>query len=178
MAGAEIPARKPSRRLAGLGLGVAAKSHLSASPVGAEVGHLRAEAVGADVAATSARGSARPPRWHNVSASPVGADTTNVSANVFGAEATAYFWLKFLAGVSFEVSFPKGSICQKNGRYQLPSQECHCKQIKAHVATRPTLSASSTEFSFKKKSASSVSQCKFMELIVNTTHSVLKYKYF
>ncbi len=115
MAGAEVPARKPSRRLAGLGLGVAAKSHLSASPVGAEVGHLRAEAVGAEVAATSARGSARPPRWHNVSASPVGADTANLSANVLGAEPTAYFWLKFLAGVSFEISFPKGSICQKNG---------------------------------------------------------------
>ncbi|MCL1462465.1 hypothetical protein M3J57_28320, partial [Klebsiella pneumoniae] len=45
----------------------------------------------------------------------------NVSANVFGAEATAYFWLKFLAGVSSEISFPKGSICQKNAHCSSPN---------------------------------------------------------
>jgi hypothetical protein len=36
---------------------------------------------------------------------PVGADTPNLSAKRIGAEQTAYFWLKFLAGVSFEISF-------------------------------------------------------------------------
>ena len=82
-----------------------AKCHLSAEADGVEVGQLRADAFGAEVAATSARGSARPPRWHEVSATPVGADMPNLNANALGAEPTAYFWLKFLAGVSFEISF-------------------------------------------------------------------------
>jgi hypothetical protein len=34
-----------------------------------------------------------------------GADTPNLSANELGVEPTVYFWLKFLVGVSFEISF-------------------------------------------------------------------------
>lgn len=39
----------------------------------------------------------------------------NLSANGLGAEPTAYFWLKFFGGASFEISFCKEPICQKNG---------------------------------------------------------------
>lgn len=36
-----------------------------------------------------------------------------LSAKSIGAEPTTYFWLKFFLGVIFEISFCKGSICQK-----------------------------------------------------------------
>jgi hypothetical protein len=78
-------------RLAGGGLGRPLSTKTQRQAIGAEIGHLSAEAVGAEVAATSAGGSARQPRWHEVSATPVGADTPNLSANALGTERTTYF---------------------------------------------------------------------------------------
>lgn len=72
---------------------------VSANEFGAEVGYLIAKDIGADHPGTSAWGGAQLPRWHEVSARPVGTIGYNLSASLFGAEPTAYFLLKFLAGV-------------------------------------------------------------------------------
>ena len=50
-----------------------------------------------------------------------------------GAEPGAYFWLKFLASTSFEISFSQGPICQK-----LPRTRCQLE--KSDDETFPILS--------------------------------------
>lgn len=60
--------------------------HLSAEAVGTKVGQHSTEAIGTEVLATSAGGSARPPRWHEVSVRSSGAAIYNLSA-----EPTIYF---------------------------------------------------------------------------------------
>jgi hypothetical protein len=58
----------------------------------------------------------------------------NLSAKGLGAELTAYFWFKFLAGASFEISFSKGPICQKK-EPKIYMQTCHINLLSIQSST-------------------------------------------